>query len=397
MKILVINSGSSSIKFELFEMPSERVEASGAVQRIGEEQGLLQLQVGGVKQEISQPVAHHAEGLSLIVEALTDSQHGGLRDISDIGAVGHRVVHGGEAFAEPVRITDEVEQAIEDHVALAPLHNPPNLQGIQVARQLLPDVPQVAVFDTAFHQSIPDYAYVYPVPYELYTESRVRRYGFHGTSHRYVAQQAAELLDRPLDRLNLITCHLGNGCSVTAIRGGRSVDTSMGLTPLEGLVMGTRCGDIDPAIVAFLERTQEISVADIDRLLNKESGLLGLSGVSNDMRQVLEAGEQGNARAALALAIYCYRLKKYIGAYTAALGTVSAVVFTAGVGENSPRVRELTLEGLEGLGYKLDRERNANHAGGANDVAAADSAARILVIPTDEELLIARDTYGLSR
>ena len=397
MKILVINSGSSSIKFELFEMPSERVEASGAVQRIGEEQGLLQLEVGGVKQEIIQPVAHHAKGLSLIVEALSDSQHGGLRDISDIGAVGHRVVHGGEAFAEPVLITDEVEQAIEDHVALAPLHNPPNLQGIQVARKLLPDVPQVAVFDTAFHQSIPDYAYVYPVPYELYTESRVRRYGFHGTSHRYVAQQAAELLDRPLDRLNLITCHLGNGCSVTAICGGRSVDTSMGLTPLEGLVMGTRCGDIDPAIVAFLERTQGISVADIDRLLNKESGLLGLSGVSNDMRQVLEAGERGNARAALALAIYSYRLKKYIGAYTAALGTVSAVVFTAGVGENSPRVRELTLEGLEGLGYKLDRERNANHAGGAGDVAAADSAARVLVIPTDEELLIARDTYALSR
>ena len=396
IKILVINSGSSSIKFELFEMPAQKVEASGALQRIGESGSELGYRIGGNKQTVSRPVANHAEGLKLIVEALTDSNHGGLADISDIGAVGHRVVHGGEAFAEPVLITDEVERVIEENFGLAPLHNPPNLQGIRVARQLLPNVPQVAVFDTAFHQSIPDYAYLYPLQYELYEKHQVRRYGFHGTSHRFVAERAAELLNRPADQVNLITCHLGNGCSITAVRKGRSVDTSMGLTPLEGLVMGTRCGDIDPAIVAYLERVTGKTVAEIDKLLNKKSGLLGISGISNDMRSLLEAEGQGEVRAALAIAIYCYRLRKYIGAYTAALGEVDAVVFTAGVGENSATVRERTLATMRPLGYQINSKKNEQAGGQAVDVAEESSPIRILVIPTDEELLIAQDTYGIA-
>jgi acetate kinase len=396
MKVLVINSGSSSIKFELFAMPDQRVEARGVLERIGEQQSRLAYTVAGVHQELERPVADHARGLGLIVEALSDSEHGGLEEISEIGAVGHRVVHGGEAFAQPVVITDEVERAIEEHVQLAPLHNPPNLQGIRVARRLLPGVPQVAVFDTAFHHSIPDYAYVYPVPYELYAEHKVRRYGFHGTSHRYVAGRAAELLGRLGSELNLITAHLGNGCSITAVRRGQSVDTSMGLTPLEGLVMGTRCGDIDPALVAYLERVGGMSIGEIDRLLNKRSGLLGISGVGNDMRELLAAEARGDQRAALALSIYCYRLKKYIGAYTAALGRVDALVFTAGVGEHAATIRERALDRMELLGYRLDPQKNGASDSGARDVAAADSPARILVIPTDEELLIARDTYALA-
>ena len=396
MKILVINSGSSSIKFELFDMPRRTVEASGALQRIGEPESELGYSVGGQKQTVQGPVADHEQGLRLIMDALTDSEHGGLADIADIGAVGHRVVHGGEAFAEPALITDEVERVIEENFGLAPLHNPPNLQGIRVARQLLPDVPQVAVFDTAFHQSIPDYAYLYPLPYELYEQHQVRRYGFHGTSHRFVADRAAELLNRPADRVNLITCHLGNGCSITAVRKGRSVDTSMGLTPLEGLVMGTRCGDIDPAIVAYLERVTGKTVAEIDKLLNKKSGLLGISGISNDMRSLLEAEGQGEVRAALAIAIYCYRLRKYIGAYTAALGEVDAVVFTAGVGENSATVRERTLATMRPLGYQINSKKNEQAGGQAVDVAEESSPIRILVIPTDEELLIAQDTYGIA-
>ena len=401
LKILVINSGSSSIKFELFNMPSQRVEASGALSRIGEVAGVqgaeLSLKVGGTAREVKQPVADHAQGLRLIMDALTDRVHGGLADIRDIGAVGHRVVHGGEAFAAPTLITDEVQQAIEDHVELAPLHNPPNLLGIQVARELLPHAPQVAVFDTAFHQSIPDYAFTYAVPYELYTEQRVRRYGFHGTSHRYVASRAAVMLGRLPSEVNLITAHLGNGASITAVRRGQSVDTSMGLTPLEGLVMGTRCGDIDPAIVAYLERVKGWSVSEIDTLLNKKSGLLGVSGVSNDVRTLLEAEANGNRRAALALAIYCYRIKKYIGAYTATLGEVHALVFTGGVGENATSLRQRCVMRMERLGYMLDEQKNAAKERGERDVATAESASRILVIPTDEELMIAKDTYLVAK
>jgi acetate kinase len=396
MKILVINAGSSSLKFELFEMPERTVVANGLLQRIGEEQSELRLSVEGRRQQTSLHVADHSAGLRLIMDHLIDSAHGGLADVKEIGAVGHRVVHGGEAFVEPALITDEVVQVIRDHEALAPLHNPPNLRGIEVARALLPGIPQVAVFDTAFHQTMPAHAYTYALPVELYREHRVRRYGFHGTSHRYVTLRAAELLGRPTGAVNLITCHLGNGASVAAVKGGKAVDTSMGLTPLEGLVMGTRCGDIDPAIIFYLERVAGMSGAEIDKLLNKKSGLLGLSGISNDVRTLLQAEADGDQQARLALEIYCYRVKKYIGAYTAALGEVSAVVLTAGVGENAASIRERILEGMAPLGYQLDPAKNREARGKELDVATADSPVRILVIPTDEELMIALDAYEIA-
>ncbi len=396
MKILVINSGSSSIKFELFDMPAENRLARGILQRIGEPGSQLTCSIGEVRTRLDQPIATHEQGLGLIVEILTDPARGGIDDDARIDAIGHRVVHGGESFSETALITGEVERAIEANSALAPLHNPPNLMGIRVARRLFPGVPQVAVFDTAFHQTMPEHAYLYPVPLELYDSLKVRRYGFHGTSHRFVTMQAAGFLERPIAETNLITCHLGNGCSMAAVRGGRSIDTSMGLTPLEGLMMGTRSGDIDPALVVFLHNARKLSIAEIDTLLNKQSGLLGVSGVSNDVRTLLEAEAAGNERAARALDIYCYRVRKYIGAYTAALGTVHAVVFTAGVGENSPAIRERVLEGLGPLGYYLDHEANTTAVGRLADISTPDSPARILVVPTDEELLIARDTYRIA-
>ena len=396
-KVLVLNSGSSSIKFELFEMPAEKREARGLLEKIGEEASKLTYTFGETKKVIDQKVADHGEGLRLIINALTDKTNGGLKDISEIGAVGHRVVHGGEAFSETVLIDDKVQKAVEDHIQLAPLHNPPNLLGIKVARELLPKVPQVAVFDTAFHQTMPKAAYTYAVPYELYDELRIRRYGFHGTSHRYVAARAAKMLGRKLEETNLITAHLGNGASMAAIENGKSIDTTMGLTPLEGLIMGTRCGDIDPAIIPFLSRVKDMNVADVDKLLNKKSGLLGISGKSNDMRAVAEAAAAGDERAALAVDMYCYRIKKYVGAYTAAIGNVHALVFTAGVGENSDVVRERVTANLGALGYKLDVEKNKDARGKEIDVATSDSPIRILVIPTNEELMIAQDTYALAK
>lgn len=395
-RILVINSGSSSIKFELFSMPEERVEASGMLQRIGDDGSVLRYRNSAGEHAIEQPVADHAEGLRLILAALSDTARGGLADIGAIGAVGHRVVHGGEVFSETVLVTEETEAAIEAHFDLAPLHNPPNLLGIRVAREALPGVPQVAVFDTAFHQTLPPYAYTYALPYSLYEDHGVRRYGFHGSSHRYVTERAAALLEHPVDQVNLITCHLGNGASVAAVRGGRSVDTSMGLTPLEGLVMGTRCGDIDPALVAFLARVRGMSIEEIDTLLNRESGVLGVSGVTNDMREVIAAADQGHERARLALDVYAYRIRKYIGAYTAVLGRVDALVFTAGVGENSDFIRASAVEGLAPLGYELDATVNTGLRGREADIATPASRSRILVIPTDEELVIARDTYLLT-
>ena len=399
MKILVINAGSSSIKFELFEMPAERALASGLLERIGEAESRLSWRAAGdgAKHVTDRPVADHAEGLRQILAALTDGDDAPLEDLSSVGAVGHRVVHGGETFSETVAVSPEVEAAIEAAADLAPLHNPPNLLGIRVARDVLPGVPQVAVFDTAFHQTLPPRAFLYALPYELYTDQRVRRYGFHGTSHRFVAGRAAALLGRPLADLNLITCHLGNGASVAAIEGGRSVDTSMGLTPLEGLVMGTRSGDIDPALPLFLQRERGMSADDVDRLLNKKSGILGLSGTSNDLRTVLEAAAAGDARAQIAIDVYCYRIRKYLGAYTAVLGTVDAVVLTAGVGENSDVIRGRVLTGLAPLGYDLDPAKNDGLRGREADIATPGSRARILVIPTDEELLIARDTYALTQ
>lgn len=396
LKVLVLNSGSSSIKFELFEMPSEKREARGLLEKIGEEQSKLTYNIGDSKKVIDQKVADHGQGLRLIIDALTDGNNGGLKDISEIGAVGHRVVHGGEAFSKTVLIDDKVQKAVEDHIQLAPLHNPPNLLGIKVARELLPKVPQVAVFDTAFHQTMPATAYTYAIPYDLYETLRVRRYGFHGTSHRYVAARAAKMLGRKLEETNLITAHLGNGASMAAIRDGKSIDTTMGLTPLEGLIMGTRSGDMDPAIIPFLARVKDMPVAQIDNLLNKKSGILGISGLSNDMRTIEQAAQEGNERAALALDMYCYRIKKYVGAYTAAIGHVHALVFTAGVGENSDVVRERVVSNLGSIGYELDVEKNRGARGKEIDVATKDSRVRILVIPTNEELMIAQDTYELA-
>jgi len=398
MKVLVLNAGSSSLKFELFDMPAERVLASGLVERIGEAGSRLlwRSDPAEPKREVKQAIPDHAQGLSLVLGALCGGDGAPLDSLSEIGAVGHRVVHGGEAFSATALITSEVEAAIEAHVPLAPLHNPPNLLGIRVAREALPGAAQVAVFDTAFHQSLPPKAYLYALPKELYRDHQVRRYGFHGTSHRFVAQRAAELLGRPLEDLRIITCHLGNGASICAVERGRSVDTSMGMTPLEGLIMGTRCGDLDPALPLFLQRQLGMDADEVDLLLNKRSGMLGLSGMSNDLRELEDAAEAGHQDAALALDAYAYRIRKYIGAYTAVLGSVDAIVFTAGVGENSDVVRAAVLEGLAPMGYALDAEANRGLRGREADITAPGSRTRVLVIPTDEELAIARDAMAVA-
>lgn len=396
MQVLVLNCGSSSIKYQLFAMPRGEVLARGLVERIGEPEGEISQQNDGKKVKYRERFTDHTAGLRRAVELLTHGEAAPLHDVSEIGAVGHRVVHGGEQFTSTVRIDDKVVAALEAHVDLAPLHNPPNLLGIHVARELFPRVPQVAVFDTAFHQTMPEHAYMYALPFELYRKAGIRRYGFHGTSHRYVAEAAARMLDKPLDKTNLITCHLGNGSSVAAIRGGRSVDTSMGMTPLEGLVMGTRTGDLDPAIIFHLVRTEKMTVDEVDKLLNKKSGLLGLSGTSNDVRELLGQREKGEKGATLALAVFAYRLKKYVGAYLAALGTVDAVVFTAGIGENAAPVRADVVQGLEALGVAIDPAKNAKAIGVAADISAPGARTKVLVVPTNEEKLIAQDTYELA-
>ena len=395
MKVLVLNCGSSSIKYQVFVMPEGKVIAKGLVQRIGESEGGIEQSAGGSKQVLALNIPDHEFGLQQAVKLLTEGDKAPLDDVSEIGAVGHRVVHGGERFTETVRIDDEVIKAIEAHAELAPLHNPPNLQGIRVALKMLPDAPQVAVFDTAFHQTMPPRSYRYALPDHLYRESGMRRYGFHGTSFRYVAMRAAAMLEVSPLEANLIACHLGNGCSIAAIAGGKSVDTSMGFTPLEGLVMGTRSGDIDPGIVFHLGRVQKLSMDEINRLLNKQSGLLGISEKSNDVRELLKLVEGGDKKADLALDVFCYRLKKYIGAYYAVLGKVDAVVFTAGIGENSPEVRSRACAGLECLGIGLDKAKNQSAAGRESDITAPGMRTRVLVVPTNEEKLIAMDTYAL--
>ena len=397
LNVLVINTGSSSIKYELFAMPARRSRASGLLECIGEPMARLTHRAGRREFVTERFVRSHQEGLSLVIEALTGGKAPVIESVREIAAVGHRVVHGGEQFVASCLITDAVMRAVEAFEALAPLHNPANLQGIRTAQVLLPNTPQVAVFDTAFHQTMPRQAYIYALPYELYQRDRIRRYGFHGTSHRYVSIRAAEVLGKPLPEVNLITCHLGNGCSVTAVRGGKSVDCSLGMTTLAGLMMGTRCGDLDPGVVLHLMETKGMTRAEVGRLLYRQSGLLGVSGVSNDMRQVRQAAEAGNERAQLAIDILCYQLKKYIGAYAAVLGRVDAVVFTGGIGENAAFVREETCAGLEALGVVLDRERNDAVEGDAADVAADRSPVRILVIKTDEESLIAQDAWEIVR
>lgn len=398
MKILVINSGSSSIKYQCFNMTDQSVLASGLVERIGEPTGrLIHRPAGGASVERDRAVATHRDGLAQVVALLLDPTHGVIESPDEITAVGHRVVHGGERFSAPVVIDGEVRQTIRDLSPLAPLHNPPNLVGIEVATELFPDAVQVAVFDTAFHQTMPPEAYRYAIPSALYDEHKIRAYGFHGTSHQYVTEVAARHLGKPLADTNVITVHLGNGCSITAVRGGQSVDTSMGFSPLAGLIMGTRSGDIDPAVVFFLHQRLGMSIDDIDKLLNKQSGLLGLTG-ENDLRDIQRRHEEGDEAATLALAMYAYRVKKYIGAYFAVLGRVDALVFTAGVGQNSGPVRALVCDGLAGLGVRLDAARNGARGGDeVHELQSADSTVRVLVVATNEELEIARQTVSLIR
>lgn len=399
MKILVINSGSSSIKFQLLQMEDESVLASGLIERIGEEEGLLKctfMPDSDAEQvaKIQEPIADHNKGMLLAVNLLSDAKYGVLSGKDDIGAVGHRVVHGGEDFHQPAIVTDEIMAAIEKNIPLAPLHNPANMDGIRVAQELFPGVPQVTVFDTAYHQTIPPHAYHYALPYELYEKERIRRYGFHGTSHKFVASECAKLMGKPLNELNIISIHLGNGCSMTAIKNGESIDTTLGLTPLEGLVMGTRSGDVDPAVYAFLSRNCGMDIDSIDSMLNKESGLKGLCGL-NDMRDVHDAIEKGDERAKLALDVQTYRNKKYVGAYMASLGRVDAIIFTAGIGENDEIVRAKTVEGLENFGIEMDLEVNDQRVKKPTLLSTSSSRVQIWGIPTNEELAIARETKAL--
>ncbi len=399
MKILVINSGSSSIKYQLLDMGDESVLVSGLVERIGEDSGNVTNKAfpGTAREDVirmSRPIPDHDTGMRLAIELIVDRDKGVISSKGEVGAVGHRVVHGGEYFYEPTVVTQDVLAAIKATEPLAPLHNPANLDGIRVAMELFPGVPQVTVFDTAFHQSMPQHVFMYALPYELYEQDRVRRYGFHGTSHKYVAGECAKLLGKPLGSCNLITVHLGNGCSMTAVRNGRSVDTSLGLTPLAGLVMGTRSGDLDPAIHAFLSRNRGMGINEIDAMLNNESGLKGLCGM-NDMRDIHAAIENGDEKARLALDVQTYRNRKYMGSYLAVLERVDAIVFTAGIGENDPIVRYESVRGLEAFGVKMDEVANSHRTSGPTRVSAEDSSVEIWVIPTNEELAIARETKSI--
>lgn len=395
MKILVINCGSSSLKYQLIDMENEQAAAKGLVERIGIEGSKLTQKVEGRdKYVVETAMDNHQDAIKVVLDALVDEKNGVIANLTEISAVGHRVVHGGEKYAESVLIDDSVMIAMDECVKLAPLHNPPNITGIKACRNLMPNVPMVAVFDTAFHQTMPSEAYVYALPYEYYENHGIRRYGFHGTSHKYVSGVAAEMLGKDIQDLKIITCHLGNGASLTAIKDGKSIDTSMGFTPLEGLVMGTRCGDVDPAVVTYLMKELGLTAAEVDDVMNKQSGILGVSGVSSDFRDVEEAAGAGDKRALLALNIFYYRVRKYIGSYAAAMGGVDCIVFTAGLGENSPETREAVCEGLEFLGVKIDKSKN-NFRGKKEDVSAADAKVKVLVIPTDEEMMIARDTLRL--
>jgi acetate kinase len=394
MKVLVINSGSSSIKYQLFDMSDKTVLARGLLERIGEPVSFLthhtrRAQGDSTDTTRELPVENHRAGFQVIGEVLNES--GAVRDSGELYGIGHRVVHGGEAFQEPTLIDEKVITTIRELIPLAPLHNPANLTGIEVALQFAPNVPQIAVFDTAFHQSIPPQAFRYALPHDLYQDHKVRRYGFHGTSHCYVAKKAARYLKRALNSLNLITLHLGNGASVTAIAKGKSVDTSMGMTPLEGLIMGTRSGDLDPAIIFYLGRKAGVSPDEIEALLNKHSGLKGICGV-NDMREIAQLADKGDGSARLAIEMYCYRIKKYIGAYYTVLGQVDALVFTAGIGENAADIRLRTCTGLSGIGIEVDEDKNSLNTSGVREIQSTKSSVNILVIPTDEELEIAEQT-----
>ncbi|SHH01824.1 acetate kinase [Thermosyntropha lipolytica DSM 11003] len=397
MKVLVVNAGSSSIKYQVFDMTTETVLAKGLVDRVGIPGTTLEHKPAGKDEVvIKKDLPDHTEGMRLVLEVLTNEEYGVIKSMDEIGAVGHRVVHGGESFAQSVIIDDHVKKVIRDCFDIAPLHNPPNLMGIEACQALMPNVPHVAVFDTAFHQTMEPANYLYALPYEVYEKYHVRRYGFHGTSHYYVSHRAADMLGKPYEECKIITLHLGNGASMAAIKNGKVVDTTMGFTPLEGLVMGTRSGDIDPAIVFYLMEKLGMDTKEANNYFNKKCGMLGLSGVSNDLRDILEAAKSGNYRAQIALEVYYNRVKGYIGNYIAKLNGCDCLVFTAGVGENGWDIRENICKDLDYLGIKIDPEKNKVR-GKEVDVAAEDSKVRIFVIPTNEELVIARDTYRLAQ
>lgn len=399
MNILVINSGSSSIKYQLIDMRTEKALCSGLVERIGEGMGALTHKINpGTDTEkkfsFEQDFPTHVEGMERVVELITDAEKGVIASTSDIHAVGHRVLLGGEEIKEPVRVNDWVKGVIRDYIPLGPLHNAANLAGIEVAMKLFPHAPSVAVFDTEFHQTMPEKAYLYPLPYELYKELRLRRYGFHGTSHAYVTRKAAEFLGKPVNEVNLITCHLGNGCSMAAVQNGRCVDTTMGITPLEGLMMGTRCGDIDPALVPFLMEKKGWGPAEMDTVMNKKSGLKGICGM-NDMRDVHSAREKGDAKAQLAFDMFVYRIRKYVGAFAVVLGRIDAVVFTAGIGENDDFVRAEVCRDMPLLGLEIDAQANAKRSGEIRAISTSASRTPVLIVPTNEELAIAQATQSV--
>ena len=395
MKVLVINCGSSSLKYQVLDMTNESLLCKGLVERIGMEGSVITHEkIGMDKVKNVVPMNDHKDAIEQVLAAVQNAEHGVVKSMDEIGAVGHRVVHAGEKFACSVKITEEVIKALEECVELAPLHNPPNLLGIEACKQLMPETPMVGVFDTAFHQTMPAESYIYAIPYEYYQKHGIRRYGFHGTSHKYVAERAAHMLNVSLDDLKLITCHLGNGASVSAIKRGKCIDTSMGFTPLEGLVMGTRSGDIDPAIVTFIREKENLPQGVANEILNKKSGVLGISGVSSDFRDIEEAVAEGNERAALALKVFAHKVRFYIGAYIAEMNGVDAIIFTAGVGENDITMREVICHNLGNLGIKLDPLKNKVR-GKETIISTDDSKVKILLIPTNEELMIARDTYNI--
>lgn len=395
MKILVINAGSSSLKYQLIDMDKNLVMAKGLCERIGIEGSLLTHKVGDKKYPVEIEMKDHSDAINAVINALTDKEMGVISDMGEISAVGHRVVHGGEAFSGSVVITDEVKKALEDCVELAPLHNPANLTGIAACEKVMPSVPQVAVFDTAFHQTMPASSYLYAIPYEYYEKYKVRRYGFHGTSHKYVSGRAAKMLGRDLKDLKFVTCHLGNGSSITAVKNGESIDTTMGFTPLAGTLMGSRCGDIDPAIVTYLMGKENIDIKEMDTIMNKKSGILGLSGISSDFRDVSDAADNGNERAKAGLEMFYNQITKYIGAYAALMGGVDAIVFTAGIGENDKVLRKCVAEKLKFLGVGVDDDKNSIR-GEEVDISSADAKIKTLVIPTNEELMIAMETKALT-
>ncbi|MBR1602621.1 MAG: acetate kinase [Synergistaceae bacterium] len=396
MKILVINCGSSSLKYQLFDMDNEAVLAKGLVERIGIDGSQIKHTKTGMDAVTHiTPIPDHKVAIKLVLDALLDKNHGVLSSLSELSAIGHRVVHGAEEFATSVKIDAKVMDALKRCIPLAPLHNPANIMGIEAVTEALPNIPQVGVFDTAFHQTMPRHAFIYGVPYEYYEKHKIRRYGFHGTSHYFVSHRAAEMLGQPIEKLKIVTCHLGNGSSITAVDGGKSVDTSMGFTPLAGVLMGTRSGDVDPALLPFIAKAENMNLDQVDALLNKKSGLLGISGLSSDLRDVESAAAKGDARAKLAEDVLNYGVKKFIGAYAAAMGGIDVLVFTAGVGENSASTRAAVCDGLEFLGIKIDPVKN-DMRGKEMEISAAGSRVHVMVIPTNEELMIARDTKRLA-